>query len=177
LRAELASKPRSGDASHVTIRVRDVEETALVVTVLNRQRSRVVSSRAIEGFLRKIGTQVPPISGAGVGVCLVSDRVMREYNRRFRGISSTTDVLSFPDDGNQPGPEEPYLGDIVISVPAAWRQAREAGHGLARELKILALHGYLHLMGYDHETDDGTMVRIERRLIRRCLPLSRRRTV
>ncbi len=120
--------------------------------------------------MRRIGREVPPDESAGVSVCLVSDRVMRGFSRRFRGISRTTDVLSFSDDGKHPvHDEDPYLGDIVISVPAAWRQAREAGHTLGHELKILSLHGYLHLMGYDHRTDDGTMTRLERLLIRRCL--------
>ena len=95
---------------------------------------------------------------------------MRELNRRFRGRDSTTDVLSFPGD-SAPDPEgRRHLGDIAISVPTAARQARVAGHGLQRELSVLVLHGYLHLLGYDHETDDGTMLRLQRRLERRLLP-------
>ena len=94
---------------------------------------------------------------------------MREYNRRFRGHDAPTDVLSFACDPFPGVDGEPHLGDIVISVPAAERQARQARHGLGRELKILALHGYLHLLGYDHETDDGTMRRVERSLRGRLL--------
>jgi probable rRNA maturation factor len=70
-------------------------------------------------------------------------------------------VLSFPGPGGEEG-----LGDVVISVPTAARSARRQGHGVARELDILALHGFLHLLGYDHETDDGTMGRLEARLRR-----------
>jgi probable rRNA maturation factor len=94
---------------------------------------------------------------------------MRDYNRRFRGQDQPTDVLSFP--AHEPAAPlgERHLGDIVISVPTAADQARKARHCLERELKILALHGYLHLLGYDHETDDGTMMRLQRGLVRRLL--------
>ena len=73
-------------------------------------------------------------------------------------------MLSFPGPGGAEG-----LGDIVISVPAAERNARRLGRSLAQELDVLALHGFLHVLGYDHETDDGTMDRLERRLRRRLL--------
>jgi probable rRNA maturation factor len=112
---------------------------------------------------------MPAAEADSLALCLVSDRRMRAYNQTFRGTDATTDVLSFPCDP-VPGPAtERHLGDIVISVPAAQRQARGARHSLEQELKILALHGYLHLLGHDHETDDGTMTRLERRLVRRLL--------
>ncbi len=98
-----------------------------------------------------------------VGVKLCSDATMAAYNRKFRGKMGPTDVLSFPDGVTDPEGGR-YLGDIVISVPVAARQAKEAGHGLAAELKLLLLHGILHLAGYDHETDGGTMRRKERAL-------------
>jgi probable rRNA maturation factor len=141
------------------------------VTVLNRQRARKIDPRGIAGFLERISREVRPDGESGLSIKLVSDRAMQEFNRRYRGIPSTTDVLSFPvgDEGPSPDPVR-YLGDIVISVPAAVRQASEAGHSVSRELKILSLHGYLHLMGYDHETDNGTMLRLQRRLIRKALP-------
>jgi probable rRNA maturation factor len=124
---------------------------------------------ALATFLDRLTHAVPAGDADSLAVCLVSDRRMREYNRTFRGTDATTDVLSFPSDP-LPGPvAERHLGDIVISVPAARRQARGAGHSLGRELKILALHGYLHLLGHDHETDDGSMKRLERRLLRRLL--------
>ncbi len=74
-------------------------------------------------------------------------------------MDKATDVLSFPC-----APLDGSIGDVVIATGVARRQAREAGHSLAVELKVLALHGLLHLMGYDHETDDGQMARVERRL-------------
>ena len=95
---------------------------------------------------------------------------MREYNRAFRGVNAVTDVLSFPAGGETDPEGRTYLGDIVIAVPVAARQARERGHSLAREVRILALHGYLHLLGHDHERDDGKMNRLQRRLVRRLLP-------
>ena len=112
---------------------------------------------------------------------LVSDRKMREFNRSYRGVDSSTDVLAFVDDeATLQAP--PYLGDIVISVSTAARQASRASHSLSRELRVLALHGYLHLVGYDHEVDDGAMMRVQRKLVRKMLPRrarssSRRRVV
>ena len=94
---------------------------------------------------------------------------MREYNRVYRDRDAVTDVLAFPGDGPDPDGRT-HLGDIVIAAPQAARQARAAGHSLAREARILALHAYLHLLGYDHETDRGEMLRLQRRLERRLIP-------
>jgi probable rRNA maturation factor len=93
-------------------------------------------------------------------VAIVSDARVRALNRKFRKKDKATDVLSFP--AEEPG----YLGDVVISSGVAVRQARAAGHSRATELRVLALHGLLHLLGYDHERDDGQMARLERRLRR-----------
>lgn len=93
-------------------------------------------------------------------IAIVSDARVRALNRRFRKNDKATDVLSFPSE------ESGYLGDVVISSGVAARQARTAGHPLATELRVLALHGLLHLLGYDHERDDGQMARLERRLRR-----------
>jgi probable rRNA maturation factor len=99
-------------------------------------------------------------------VALVSDRRMRALNRQFRGKDAVTDVLSFPSD------DRGFLGDIVIAEGMAKRQAKEHGHALSVEIRTLALHGLLHLLGYDHEADDGRMARAETRLRRRAgLPL------
>jgi probable rRNA maturation factor len=95
---------------------------------------------------------------------LSGDGAVRTLNARYRGKDKATDVLSFPGPGGSEG-----LGDIVISVETAERNARDLGRTLAQELDILALHGFLHVLGYDHETDDGTMERTERRLRRRLL--------
>jgi len=87
-------------------------------------------------------------------------------NRRYRGVDRATDVLSFPAAPDVPTPQR-LLGDIVIARGVATRQALAAGHSLTDELKVLALHGLLHLIGYDHEQDSGEMARVERRLRRK----------
>ena len=96
-------------------------------------------------------------------MAVVSDARIRALNRQFRGIDQVTDVLSF---SSGPGGDL-SLGDIVIAAGVARRQARAAGHALGTELRVLALHGLLHLLGYDHVTDDGQMARVEARLRRR----------
>lgn len=118
---------------------------------------------------------VAPRSAAGLAVvALVCDRKMRDLNRRFRGIDRVTDVLSFPAGPDEAGfPREGaaggrrWLGDIAIATGRAARQARAAGLTESDERRRLALHGLLHLLGYDHERDDGRMRRLERRLQRR----------
>jgi probable rRNA maturation factor len=106
-----------------------------------------------------------------VSIALVSDRRARELNRAYRKRDYATDVLSFRAAGIESATDvsgaERFLGDIVIARGVAARQGRAAGHGLQTELRILALHGLLHLLGYDHERDNGTMRRVELRLRRR----------
>lgn len=97
----------------------------------------------------------------GFAVRFVDDDEMRRLNREFRGIDAPTDVLSFPGDET---PEGRYLGDVAISVPRAEQQAADRGHSLEKEVRLLVLHGVLHCLGYDHETDDGAMDRLERQL-------------
>jgi len=107
-------------------------------------------------------TSIAPSRARGtVTIAIVSDARVRALNRQYRRTDKATDVLSFPSG------ERGYLGDVVIAAGVAARQAREAGHTLATELRVLALHGLLHLLGYDHERDDGRMARLERRLRRR----------
>ena len=118
---------------------------------------------------------VAPRSAAGLAVvALVCDRKMRDLNRRFRGIDRVTDVLSFPAGPDEAAPprdgaagDRRWLGDIAIATGRAARQARAAGLTECEERRRLALHGLLHLLGYDHERDDGRMRRLERRLQRR----------
>jgi probable rRNA maturation factor len=93
-----------------------------------------------------------------VTVQLTTDTGIRRLNRQFRGKNKTTDVLSFPAEGI--GAEE-IAGDLAISVPTALRQAVEQDHSLSTEIKVLMLHGLLHLAGYDHEADTGQMARRE----------------
>jgi len=121
-----------------------------------------VSPKALERFVA-VARREANLQG-DVNVLLTNDRKMRELNRRFRRKDKTTDVLSFPSlDG----------GDIAISLPLAKQNARTLGHKIGDELKILILHGALHLKGHDHESDDGSMARLERRLRKKlALPLS-----
>jgi len=136
--------------------------SGLEVVLLNRQRRRRVRSdrlrRLLEGAARSLG-----VSGE-VALVLTRDPAVRELNARYRGQDKPTDVLSFPGAGGKAG-----LGDIVVIVDTAERNARRLGRTLQRELGVLALHGFLHVLGYDHETDDGTMGRLERRLRRELL--------
>jgi probable rRNA maturation factor len=104
-----------------------------------------------------------------VSVLLTTDAGIRRLNRLFRGIDRSTDVLSFPAPA-LPTSAEPVAGDLAISVPTARRQAAEHGHSLSAEIKILMLHGLLHLAGYDHHADSGQMGRRER-LLRNRLKL------
>jgi probable rRNA maturation factor len=112
---------------------------------------------------------------------LISDSAMARLNRRFRGKSGPTDVLSFParairprrslprraKHGNGTGAAQEYVGDIALSPETARRNARRFSRSLPEELRILVLHGLIHLAGFDHETDEGQMERFERRLRRR----------
>ena len=116
------------------------------------------SARSLAAFLRKAQAAVR-LPGQ-VSVLLTSDLEIRRLNRRFRGKNQATDVLSFP---AEPGPEK-LAGDLAIGLPTAGRQAAAQGHSLATEIKVLMLHGLLHLAGYDHETDEGAMARRERML-------------
>ncbi len=100
---------------------------------------------------------------AAVNVLVTSNAELRELNRRFRGKDQATDVLSFP---ALPGLTPRYAGDIAISAEIAVHNARTLGHTAAEEIKILALHGILHLRGYDHERDRGKMARREEKLRR-----------
>jgi probable rRNA maturation factor len=112
--------------------------------------------------------RVAPAGARGdVAIAIVSDARVRALNRKYRRKDSATDVLSFPAGEPRTSNLEPrQIGDIVIAGGVARRQARGAGHSYATELKVLALHGLLHLLGYDHHTpaDEGRMARLERRL-------------
>jgi len=112
------------------------------------------------GLAAWLSSVAPARARGTMTVAIVSDARVRALNRKFRRKDKETDVLSFP--AEEPG----YLGDVVISSGVAARQARAAGHSLPTELRVLALHGLLHLLGYDHERDDGQMARLERRLRR-----------
>jgi probable rRNA maturation factor len=112
-----------------------------------------VSAAQIQRFARR-AQKLAKISGE-VDVLISGNRRLRELNRRFRRKDKPTDVLSFP---------RPTGGDIAISADIARENAGRYGHGTAEELKVLVLHGMLHLAGYDHESDNGRMARAETRL-------------
>ncbi len=142
----------------------------------NRQRVVRVRLRPLEEFLQNIGEEI----GLGpecVAVRLIGDGEMARLNESYRKKKGPTDVLSFPvtEDSAKPGTlrqqvrkaSGEFLGDIAISPKVARRNAKTLGRQLPEELKVLILHGVLHLLGYDHETDRGEMERIERRLRRK----------
>ena len=134
--------------------------------VRNLQRRVEVDTGALRRFLKQVSAELDRADAVATLV-LVGDERMRTLNRVFRDYDRTTDVLSFRTDPDGFPEDQSYLGDIIISVETARRQARRRRSGLPRELKVLALHGFLHLLGYDHETDDGEMRQIEYRLRRK----------
>ena len=123
------------------------------------RKQRIPHTRTLARFLREAQSAVR-LRGQ-VTVMLTTDATVRRLNRQFRGKNKATDVLSFPADA--PGPIK-IAGDLAISVAIARRQAEERGHSLATEIKVLMLHGLLHLAGYDHEADSGQMARREQKL-------------
>ncbi|HEX8176068.1 MAG TPA: rRNA maturation RNase YbeY [Pyrinomonadaceae bacterium] len=138
-----------------------------MIEVVNRQRKVPLDSERWRAFTEK-ALKVVPAGGSGVTVAFVSDRMMRDLNRMWRHKSGTTDVLSFPAAQDEfERAEGATLGDVVISVEQAARQAVEHGLEFDEEVSQLILHGLLHLCGHDHETDDGEMNRLELRLRRR----------
>ena len=151
----------------------------LVVAVTD-ERGRPLGVRGLAAWVRRAA---PPRARGEVTIALVGDARIRALNRTYRRRDYATDVLSFPASHGEgtnrksrfrktnpesriPTPRS--LGDIVIAKGVARRQAREACHSVLTELKVLALHGLLHLLGYDHERDAGRMLRIERRLRQRA---------
>jgi probable rRNA maturation factor len=142
--------------------------SAKLSVIVGDAQGRRLAAGGLSRWLRKVA---PTRARGTVSVALVSDARVRALNRRFRRIDRTTDVLSFPAAdalSAMPAPRPPILerclGDIVIARGVARRQARAAGHSELTELRVLALHGLLHLLGYDHERDHGEMARVERRL-------------
>ena len=140
-------------------------------------RVAVVDSRGrrlrAPGLARWLSSVAPARARGAVTVAVVSDARVRALNRAYRGLDRSTDVLSFPvaDGRSRPAAAgrdtERHLGDIAIARGVARRQARAHGHPEGVEWRVLSLHGLLHLLGYDHETDSGQMRRVERRLRRR----------
>jgi probable rRNA maturation factor len=156
--------------------------------LVSDERGRRLPARGVSGWLSRVA---PPRAQGLVSVAFVSDGTVRALNRRYRGVDRATDVLSFPSTISPRRSSPPrrtrrtpshkpvfasaspassvvasFLGDIVIARGVARRQARDAGHSELTEWRLLALHGLLHLLGYDHDRDRGRMLRVERRLRR-----------
>ena len=160
--------------------------------IVNQQRNVRFARKSLETFLRRAKKELG-VQEFAVTVCFVSDIEIAGMNERFRKKTGPTDVLSFPAEKwglaagqrrrgrngeaardkkkgrkkGDPRTTERYLGDIAISPETARRYAKRNGRSLSNELRVLILHGVLHLMGYDHETDRGEMNRIEQKMRRR----------
>ena len=151
----------------------------LIVSVVDGQ-GRAVRAPGLGRWL----VAVAPARAKGeVTVAIASDARVRALNRTYRGVDTATDVLSFPSGLQAPGSRlqgssrvrpvargpkpEAFLGDVVIARGVARRQARAQAHPESTEWRVLALHGLLHLLGYDHDADHGAMQRLEQRLRRR----------
>ncbi len=135
-----------------------------MIELINRQRARQISAKPLREFVAR-SLQLVERESHDVSIAFVTDPAIKKLNRQFRGKDYATDVLSFP---NQAEPfesqNEKTLGEIVISVQRAAAQAKENGLSFSNEVEQLVLHGLLHLCGYDHETDDGEMNRLELKL-------------
>jgi probable rRNA maturation factor len=144
------------------------------MTAPRRLTIDVVTSGATRapGLGRWLASIAPARARGAMTIAIVPDGRVQQLNRRYRRKDAPTDVLSFPASAEglrrgKSSDERGYLGDVVIAAGVARRQAKQAGHSLQHELRVLALHGLLHLLGYDHERDAGRMARIEARLRRR----------
>ena len=170
-------RPSSGRTKN-TIMLKRKEGTAMIVTLENNQE-KVSIPEALEADLTKAMNVVAELEALSpqteVDITLVDDAAIHELNRTYRGIDRPTDVLSFALDEGEEEPEvdddeiEHLLGDVIISAPTAVRQGEEYGHGLEREMTYLAVHGMLHLLGYDHmeEKDKLIMRKREEEVLRR----------
>jgi probable rRNA maturation factor len=146
----------------------DQRSAGLRVAVVD-DRGRPLRAPGLGRWLQAVA---PARARGAVTVAVVSDARVRALNRDYRGVDAPTDVLSFPAAApalarGHPPARHRWLGDIAIARGVARRQARAHGHPEATEWRVLALHGLLHLLGYDHDADAGTMRRVEQRLRRR----------
>ena len=130
-----------------------------MIEIINQQRKIKIETLNCQAFAENALKQIA--NGKNVTIAFVSDKKMAELNRDFRGKNSTTDVLSFPYEADEFDADDSFLGDIVISLEQAQKQATENNLTLELEVKQLILHGILHLLGYDHETDNGEMNQLE----------------
>lgn len=131
--------------------------------ILNRQRRVHVAVHPLQQFYERVRGELG-FAPDSVTIRLISDVTMARLNQTFRKKQGPTDVLSFPANGARPSKGAEYIGDIAISPETARRNARLFSRSLPDEMRILILHGMIHLAGFDHESDHGEMDRIERRL-------------
>lgn len=132
----------------------------------SRSKLRGPGEQSVGEILRKLRDKLVP-QAQGISISYVDDRTMRKLNREHRGINMTTDVLSFP---AQPGKGEfQHLGDLVVSLPVAEKMAKKLGVSRRREVQTLLIHGFLHLCGHDHETDQGEMMELQASLEKEVL--------
>jgi probable rRNA maturation factor len=134
-----------------------------MIEVVNRQRHRKIDPKPWQDFAAK-ALQAIGHGQREATIAFVSNNAMRSLNKRYRGLDRTTDVLSFPQEITDQKDLPSNLGDIAVSIEQADTQARQNGLELDEEIAQLILHGLLHLCGYDHETDNGEMNRLELRL-------------
>lgn len=132
-----------------------------MIEVVNRQRKARIPDRDWSALANKIVERIGRADSTAT-IAFVSDDRIRELNRTYRGVDRATDVLSFPTGDEEVG----QLGDIAISAETAKAQAKQNGLTFEQEIAQLILHGLLHLGGYDHETDNGEMNRLELKLRR-----------
>ncbi len=130
-----------------------------MIEIVNQQRKIKIDYKAFEPFATSAAKLIA--DGKSLTIAFVSDKKMQTLNWDFRSKNKTTDVLSFPYEADEFDIDDSFLGDIVISLEQASRQAAENNLPLDLEIKQLILHGILHLCGYDHETDNGEMNALE----------------
>jgi probable rRNA maturation factor len=134
--------------------------TPVDYVIVNKQRKHAIDRAELRGFVLRLVRELD-VEDRPFAIVFITDAAMRDYNRTYRGYDKPTDVLSFRGDSG-------YLGDILISSETAYNQARKSSTlSFKANVHRLIVHGLLHLMGYDHETDNGQMRAIERRLRRR----------
>jgi len=137
-----------------------------MIEVVNQQRGTKIDRTQWEQFTR-MAMQLVGKEEEGITIAFVSNRRMRELNKRFRHLDKTTDVLSFPSEQDDFSASSPMLGEVAIAVEQAAKQAGENGLKIEQEIAQLILHGLLHLCGYDHERDNGEMNKLELQLRRK----------
>jgi probable rRNA maturation factor len=134
--------------------------------IVNRQRRVPVAIHPLQRFYERVRRELG-FAPESLTIQLISDETMARLNETFRKKQGPTDVLSFPANGARPAQGAEYIGDIAISPETARRNARRFSRSFPVEMRILILHGMIHLAGFDHESDHGEMDRLERRLRKR----------